>query len=318
MTFIQSLIAYKKSNVVDFDTPKGNKATPGYIVKHLLLPQLTDIKKNYKQYVRLIDLLNHYVNDTVEKINSKVMIQSFVRKQVKEIYGEDSKQYSYLKSGFSMTSSEKGEREQKSKDKVRTNNENQILVSVEQIQKFKHNLLEKKKVKDPEKPRKFNVLPVIITAQLCSGCRLIEILSNEFEFKPSEVKENYIIQSNVAKNRTSEERAVEKPVLFTSPAQFVKLIEIIRRNIIHKPNDTNITLSSRYDNRVNETIKKLAIKSGMPDGINSSHDMRKIYANYSHKLLAPANYGISMWIASVLGHGDTNSAVNYSTLRIID
>jgi integrase len=311
MTFIQSLIDYKKNNVADFDTPKSNKATSGYIVKQLLLPQLNEIKKNYAKFVKFIDLLNHYVNATVPKINSKAMIQSFVRNLVKEVYGEDSKQYRYLKVGFSMTTSEKISRNDEAQDKVRTNNENQIIITTQQVKDFKNKILS---LLNP----KFKIIPALILTQLCSGCRLIEILNSDFKFEESETKENYIIQSDVAKNRTNEERPVVKPIIFMQSSVFLKLLKKVRNNLTHKDTDTNVELTNRFNKRINAVIKKVAIELNI-SGITSSHDLRKIYGNYSHLRHSPNNCSLQCWLSSVLGHDSLGSAsANYSTLRIID
>ena len=99
MIFFKSLIDYKQNGVAKFNT---TKQTTSSIVKELLPGALTEIKKNQPKFKNLIDLLNYYVQDTLPKINTKAMLQSYVRKKVKEIYGDDSKQYRYLKIGFSM------------------------------------------------------------------------------------------------------------------------------------------------------------------------------------------------------------------------
>ena len=90
---------------------------------------LTEIKKNYSKFKNLIDLLNYYVQDTLPKINTKAMLQSWVRKLVKEKFGIDSKQYRYLKIGFSMTPTEKQERNNISEKKLKEKNENQIVIT---------------------------------------------------------------------------------------------------------------------------------------------------------------------------------------------
>ena len=153
-------------------------------------------------------------------------------------------------------------------------------------------------------------------AQLSSGCRLIEILSNEFNFEESK-KEGYILQSDVAKNRTDEDRQVEKPILFMNVQNFLELMKIIRSRMTHKEGDDNITLSNRYDKRVNTKVKKLGLEVGMPAEINSSHDLRRLYANYSHMKFAPPNCSLQCWLAKVLGHTDLTSSANYSTVKII-
>ena len=110
--------------------------------------------------------------------------------------------------------------------------------------------------------------------------------------------EKYIIQSDVAKNRTGTERPVEKPILFMNPNVFLKLIKKVRQNITHKAGDTNIILSNRYDKRVNAVIKKIATQVGL-EGITSSHDLRKIYGNYSYKKFAPDNCSLQAYLFKI-------------------
>jgi integrase len=226
---------------------------------------------------------------------------------VKEVFGEDSKQYRYLKVGFSMGFTEKKDRDNSAQEKVIEKNENQIEVSEEQIKLFKDQLLSLMKVK-------FKIVPAIILAQIASGSRLIEILSDEFKF--SEGKENYIKQNNVAKNRDTEEREVEKPILFMTPENFIKLMSFIRSKMTNKEGDDNVILSNRYGKRVNAKVKKIAKEVGMP-GINSSHDLRRIYGVYSYKKFASSNMSFQVWLSKVLGHSDLNSAANYSTINLI-
>lgn len=149
-----------------------SKQTTGAIVKELFPLELKKIKKNNKKFIHLIDLLNYYVNQTVPKINTKVMLQSWVRKLVKETYGVDSKQYKYLKQGFSMSAEEKTSRDNEAQEKVCEKNKNQIELTEKQIHKFIGML----------KNDKFKIVQAIILAQLVSGSRLIEILSNEITF----------------------------------------------------------------------------------------------------------------------------------------
>lgn len=301
--FIDNLIEFQKNGETKFDS---DKATVSAIVKDLLPKQLTVNKKSFKKFTHLIELLNHYVNNTVPNLNTKVMLQSYVRKLVKDVYGADSKHYAYLKDGFSMTSDEKKVRAADAQEKVIQNNENQIEITVAQLNIFTEKL----------NTTKFKIIPSIIKAQIACGGRLIEILSKEFEFTDSK-KDGYIIQNNVAKNRSDDDREVEKPVLFITPTEFLGLISLIRSKLTTKDGDNNIKLSNRYGKRVNASIVKLAEEVGMPPEITSSHDMRRIYGNYSYLLHAKKNQSLQSWLMAVLGHGDLTSTANYSTIKII-
>ena len=145
---------------------------------------------------------------------------------------------------------------------------------------------------------------------------MIEILSSEFQFTESK-KENQIIQNNTAKNRSDDDRPVDKPILFITTTEFLSLICLIRSKLTVKPDDDNIKLSNRYGKRVNALVVKIATECGMPPEITSSHDLRKIYANFSYILYAKKNQSLQIWLKSVLGHSDLNSSFNYSTIKII-
>ena len=145
-----------------------------------------------------------------------------------------------------MTSDEKKTRQTDAQDKVINSNENQIEITVEQLKNFTGELIQPK----------FKIVLAIIMAQIASGCRLIEILSSEFEFSESK-KDGYIIQNNVAKNKTDAERPVEKPVLFIEVGVFLKIMQFIRAKMTVKEGDTNIQLSNRYGKRVNVKIVKI-------------------------------------------------------------
>ena len=99
------------------------------------------------------------------------------------------------------------------------------------------------------------------------------------------------------------------------PDVFLKLMKKIRDNITHKDNDTNVVLSNRYSKRVNGLIKKVATELNIL-GIKSSHDLRRVYGNYSFRQYAPNNCSLQSWLASVLGHDSLGSAAaNYSVIK---
>jgi len=210
--FIDNLVEFKETGSAKFDS---DKQTTSAIVKELLPKQFNVNKKNYKKFTNLIDLLNFYVNSSLPKLNTKVMLQSYVRNLVKDTYGAGSKHYLYLKDAFSMTSEEKKTRQSDAQEKVIENNQNQIEVTVAQLKLFIDKL----------NTTKFKIIPSIIKAQIACGGRLIEILSSEFQFIESK-KENYIIQNNVAKNRSDDERV--------SDSVFIALSFILQISLLIK------------------------------------------------------------------------------------
>jgi hypothetical protein len=250
---IKALRLFKKDGSIEF---KSDKVTPTAIIKDLLLDELKTIDamdeaKGYRQYKALIDLISHYANSTITSLNSKVTLQSYVRCLVRDRYGTGDKHHKYLKAHFSMTPEESKGRQVESDAKVEENNTNQVVVSAASVDAIVTHLKEKLN-------KKWDIIAALILAELCCGSRLIEILSNKFTYTAS-AKESYIVQNDVAKNKTGIPRPVIKPVINITVPAFLQLIGTIRTKMTTKPNDTNITLSNRYSKRIAAKIKTMNI-----------------------------------------------------------
>ena len=301
---IKALRLFKKDGSTEF---KSDKVTPTAIIKDLLLDELKTIDsmtedKGYRQYKTLIDLINNYADSTIPSLNSKVALQSYVRCLVRDRYGAGDKHHKYLKAHFSMTPEESKGRQIEADAKVEENNMNQAVVpvaAVDNLVKFLKEILIKK----------WDIIAALMLAEICCGARLIELLSDKFTYTAS-AKEGWIVQSDVAKNKTGVIRPVTKPIIFLTVPAFLELIGTIRSKMTTKPNDTNVTLSNRYSKRIAAKIKTMRIL-----GLSSSHDLRRIYANYSYSLFG-AGMSLQVYLKRALGHDNFSAAANYSTVRV--
>ena len=301
---IKALRLFKKDGSTEF---KSDKKTPTAIIKDLFPDELKIIDgmteaKGYRQYKTLIDLINNYADSTMPSLNSKVALQSYVRCLVRDRYGAGDKRHKYLKAHFSMTLEESKIRQVESDAKVEENNTNQTVVPVATVDNLVKLLKEKLR-------KKWDIIAALILAEVCCGSRLIELLSDKFTYTAS-AKEGYIVQNDVAKNKTGVIRPVTKPIIFLTVQEFLELIGTIRTKMTTKPEDTNVTLSNRYSKRLSAKIKTMGIQ-----GLSSSHDLRRIYANYSYNVYG-GNTSLQMYLKQVLGHDNFSSAANYSTVRV--
>ena len=301
---IKALRLFKRDGSTEF---KSDKKTPTAIIKDLFPDELKIIDgmeeaKGYRQYKTLIDLINNYADSTMPSLNSKVALQSYVRCLVRDRYGAGDKRHKYLKAHFSMTLEESKIRQVESDAKVEENNTNQTVVPVATVDNLVKFLKEKLR-------KKWDIIAALILAEVCCGSRLIELLSDKFTYTAS-VKEGWIVQNDVAKNKTGVIRPVTKPIIFLTAQEFLELIETIRTKMTTKPEDTNVTLSNRYSKRLSAKIKTMGIQ-----GLSSSHDLRRIYANYSYNVYG-GNTSLQMYLKQVLGHDNFSSAANYSTVRV--
>ena len=301
---IKALRLFKKDGSIEFKT---DKKTPTTIIKDLFADEIKIIDtmedgKGYRQYKILIDLIRYYVDSTIPLLNSKVAVQSYVRCFIRDKYGTGDKRYKYLKEHFSMTPEEAKVRQIDSDAKVENRNTNQYNISTTTIDRLLTSLRNKLN-------KKFDIITALLIAELCSGSRLIELLSDKFTYT-ADTKEGWVVQSDVAKNKTGTPRPVIKPIIFLTVAEFLELIGTIRSKMTKKPSDTNITLSNRYSKRLSSKIKDLLIL-----GLSSSHDLRRIYANYSYNLFG-GNRSLQSYLKQVLGHDGYAATVNYSTVRV--
>ena len=266
------------------------------------------------------------INNTMNKTNTKKQINTEFKKNVINYYGEDSTQWKYLyneKKLFKMTKAEANESKAHANKILVEKNENQVVLQAQTIRDMAKFIDEKSN---------FDQVDARILVELSSGCRLLETLHSDLtSFKNHPTKNNYVIQTGIAKGddddaEMDDKRVVNKPIVFISRKRFTDVLAIARANVNMINKKTKKQLSNRaiaasygqsVRKRANEYFKKF-----FPDitskVLTGSHALRRIYANYSWKYEGGKNVSLVVWISKTLGHkdGDLHAANNYSTIRI--
>jgi hypothetical protein len=154
---------------------------------------------------------------------------------------------------------------------------------------------------------------------LASGCRPIELFNKNVHF--TDIGDNWVHQSFVAKKRNDAIVPVDKPIVGISVEKFIAEVDEMRGTI-----SLDIRVMIHSNGKLNNEIEKACNKItkevfDYAEGI-TFYSCRKIYGNLSYDLFAKGGkYGpdptINYWLSKVLKHGenDIETAFHYNTFR---
>lgn len=241
---------------------------------------------NLEQFKEFVDNLKSIAEDKY-KLNTRLVLYSFMRTRTKERFGGNSPQYEYLKK-IAMTADERKGQEVKNNENVRESNTNVIKFNQDDLNKLMSDIMYHE-----------DLYSKILFCQLVSGARTIEILSNKYKFSPSD-KVSYIKQET-AKQTVS----VDKPlIILDSYANFMKYLKEVRSQV--DQTKTNNEMNQKYASSLKYRIRQ--INNPL---LKKSHNARSIYVAVSHKKHAP-NTTLAQHVINVLGHTGSDSVRNYS------
>ena len=303
--FLEKIVEKKLSPEVIFDKFKTTKTTYRAAILDILNKNNDINKLKVDDFKILIESLRK-LTDTIHQngsfsLNTKAMLYGEIRKMV------EPDRRILLKNVLTLTTSERKLRADTQATNVKNNNKTQTNITEQTIKKMVKYLIA---IEDKTLAQK------IILAQLSIGTRLIEILNkNVSKFRID--TNNNILQSGVAKSTSVEK--ISKPTIFITPTIFIKLIKEIRKKIGVESSKGNVYLTNRYNEMVNNEIRRIFLKFGIPKKLSSSHGLRKIYVNYAYKKFAPQGMSLTCWISEKLGHSEkflSTAAHHYSTVNI--
>ena len=296
-----------KSVLSDFDTTKNtyraflNEVLPREIPKM----NITEFRKNMKLLKKLTNAV-----ETADGIslNTKAKLYGEIRKMT------SGAKLKALEGVLVLTKEESDLRQATSNKKVQKANRNQIIIQDRKISDFLRSLAYgsgEHKLED-----------AVVVLMLACGARMIEILNKKVStFKKDPNDPAGVIQVGVAKMKGDKEvkeaRSVHKPLIVITPGDFLELLDAVRSQI--DDSGTNEQITNRYNARINKKLKTLLKKHKFPQGIGTSHDLRRLWANFTWKHRAPPGTSIVAWISDRLGHDpkSLSSASNfYSTINV--
>jgi hypothetical protein len=253
-------------------------------IKLAIVEQMADTDLNgFKAFVEILKMASMRYSP-----NSRFSLYSYMRTQTKKKFTENSDQYRHLKI-LARSDAEKKTILDAEATRLSDINSNIVNFTNEDYNKLY------KSLQTQDLPSQ------ILLAMLVSGARMIEVISDEYEF--AKTTKGYISQ-NTAKTTKN----VVKPLLTMQNNDFQMLLTRIREQV---PQDkTNIELNTLMAGKIKYRIKVLKNRL-----LKKSHNMRSIYVAYVIKNYPNSKKSDAQYILQLLGHQTSGSLLNYSTYR---
>jgi integrase len=160
-----------------------------------------------------------------------------------------------------------------------------------------------------------DVFDNLIALQLATGSRFIEA-TRLSAFKPSS-RDGWVKIIGIAKKK-EDNVEMERPILGLDLEEVLEIVKKIRKELKKKYPQfetlDNDDLTKLLINRVNTRIKKMGI-----EGVETSHTLRKLYANMSYKLLSQderRKIDQHQFVQNVLGHASIDTSASYTNVKI--
>ena len=296
---LPDIIEYVEENHKDI--PLNSKSTIASITQALLKDAYQNSSE--RQIVATMSRVRDIINNQTESLNQKAKRFSELRQILKQRFGDDSK---IVKKHQRLGVSHK---EHNLKQKIAKENRKERLEDRVQISdKEALEILHKHSASN-------DVFENLIAIQLATGSRFIEA-TRLSAFKPSK-REGFVKIVGIAK-KPEEKVTMERPILGLDLDELLELVKRVRKELKQKyPNFESLdndALTKKLLNRVNNRIKDMEI-----EGVNSSHMLRKIYANLTYKLLSQderRKIDQHQWIQSILGHTSIDTSASYANVKI--
>jgi len=257
----------------------------GSIPSHDLKPKLVVEALNKTQKLIVLNPNDSLVESAITQI----------RNSIKQKYGADSTLVNKSYKAIFLPKSRKNVMIKNYRAKVSAKSKDKTQLEYHDIKNVVNEILA---IPDPR------VQDLVILTELAVGSRINEIV--EYSGYGLADDEQFITQLRISKVKGGEDRKIIKPVLFITPEQVIRNIQLVRR---YEPS------TSALIQLVNLRVKKLFGNKH----ITSSHDLRKIYAVVAYDIHADKKKQTqASYIADILGHSEDilTSAHIYSTIQV--
>ena len=235
----------------------------------------------------------------------------------RKYHSEDGERFASLKNTLSLTPEENSAWVKRSETNLKKKTSSQVNLTQKTIENF---------INAVAFNSNSDIIDKIITCQVCSGARMIEILSRKVSnFTAAPNSTDMIRQIGVAKTKgVDPNRVVVKPLVVISQERFLNNIKDITAAVGNIENTSNVTLGKRWNGRVNTRIKaywtQLGVKLSPSDlkEVGNSHGMRRLYINYAYSNRKNRNMSKQLFISRYLGHQNelSSASANYDSVHI--
>ncbi len=154
--------------------------------------------------------------------------------------------------------------------------------------------------------------------QLACGARCVELLDCETSrFVIPMGSSNLIQQIGFAKKKKEDARnTVVKPLLWTSPRNFVAQLHLLREEVKSREHQSRRDIAKSFSTRLGGLCRHMWRQNSINGYRTGTHINRAIYANVAYKSRGNAGESLTYFIKHVLGHDAMGSASNYMNVAI--
>jgi len=154
--------------------------------------------------------------------------------------------------------------------------------------------------------------------QLACGARGVELLdANTSKFSATGVSSLLIRQDGFAKKKGSSKiQAIYKPLLWTSPANFLSELALLREDVACRDHQTRKDIAKSFSGQLSAFCKHLWFQHVANGHRTGTHLNRAIYANVAYKHYGDAGESLTHFVKRALGHDTMGSAANYMNINV--
>ncbi len=153
--------------------------------------------------------------------------------------------------------------------------------------------------------------------QLACGARAVELLDKNTSVFSDVGQNNIINQRGFAKKRGARANGdVTKPLLWTSAANFLCELQILRDEVGERGHTTRAEIAKSFSSQLVARCKDVWFENAANGQRTGTHINRSIYANVAYKSRGNAGESLTYFIKNVLGHEHMGTAASYMNLAV--
>lgn len=299
---------------IKMDQNMGNVETLNPFFQKSLGPAFDPTKVSIEDFKIFIGGVSRLVYCQDMPMDSMLAAKTFIKAHLKRWHGStldytDPYVVAWNSARLNIQANELKAKREVSEAKITEKNSNKFYIPKRKVESFYRSFCFK------ENP---DLIDKIITVQATMGLRLIEALSSKVStFTVDGLK---IKQNGTAKMKQDQIKVVAKRPIIVDSDMWIKTLDEVRTQTDEYKNLTNVAMSNRYLERVNERISEYLKKAGIPahGELKSSHGLRRLYVAYAYSLQDAPNLTFHQFIKESLGHAGGGYTANYNTIEIVN
>jgi hypothetical protein len=316
LTAVSKMKPINKEKVLDLSTSEFKikdpdaKATAPSILTNVVIDNILKVSKTDIRVV--LSLLSVLGTKFYEKIKSRDVFYTKIRKPILEKYGKESNEYKQTLDLMKITKEQRTELNKNYNKMVKDRNKDPDIFYSKDIL----NIIEKTR-DDPDWAKQ------AVGLMIAYGGRPVEVISMN-TFKIDKNKKNYIIIENIAKKRADKKDTVgHRPLIGYKPKDFIVAVNDLRdklkdKKIFIETGSDKGQMQKSVSNNIKKSMAVLFQGLVSPSKIKASL-CRKLYGNMSH-LLYGGHINLNVWLGDVLSHDSEDKATSfsYSTVKVLE